>query len=145
MTTDTSSARGPTAAHRGSPVRYKDPHEHAWISFSAVMLMVIGVSNVIGGIAAIGDSKFFPGAAKYLVGDLHALGWVVLILGALQVLAGFGVWAGSFAAVWIGVASTGLNIVGQLLFLPAQPLWSLGIFAIDCVVMFGLVVYANPD
>ena len=145
MTTDTSSAaRGP-AAHRGSPVKYKDPHEQEWISFSAVMLCVIGVSNVIGGVAAIGDSKFFPGAGKYLVGDLHSLGWAVLILGAVQVVAGVGVRAGSFAAVWIGVASTGLNIVGQLLFLPAQPFWSLAIFAIDCAVMYGLVVHANQD
>jgi hypothetical protein len=145
MTADTSSARSAPAAHRGPPVRYEDPHEQGWITFSAVMLTVIGISNIIGGIAAIGDSKFFPGTAKYLVGDLHTLGWFVLILGVAQVLAGFGARAGSFAAVWIGVASAGLNLAGQLLFLPAQPLWSLGIAAVDAAIIFGLITYANSD
>jgi hypothetical protein len=145
MTADTSSAQPGRAVHRGPPVQYKDPHEQGWITFSVVMLMVIGVSNIIGGIAAIGDSKFFPGTAKYLVGDLHTLGWFVLLLGVVQVLAGFGVRMQSFAAVWIGVASAGLNLTAQLLFLPAQPLWSLAIAALDAAILFGLVTYANPD
>jgi hypothetical protein len=145
MTTDTSSSGPAPVVPRRGDVQYKDPHAEGWMTFSVVMLMVLGVSNVIGGIAAIGDSKFFPGTAKYLVGDLHSLGWAVLILGAVQVVAGLGVRAGSFPAVWIGVASAGLNLVGQLLFLPAQPLWSLGLAALDAAVLFGLVTYANPD
>jgi hypothetical protein len=115
MRADTSSARSAPAAHRGPPVRYEDPHEQGWST------------------------------AKYLVGDLHTLGWFVLILGVAQVLAGFGARAGSFAAVWIGVASAGLNLAGQLLFLPAQPLWSLGIAAVDAAIIFGLITYANSD
>jgi hypothetical protein len=145
MTTDTPSAGPAPAVPPRRRVQYGEPQSQAWITFSVVMLMVIGVSNIIGGIAAIGDSKFFPGAAKYLVGDLHSLGWAVLILGAVQVVAGLGVRAGSFAAVWIGVVSAGLNLVAQLLFLPAQPLWSLGLAALDAAVLFGLVTYANPD
>ena len=141
MTVDTTSTPG---AHRGRPVQYKSPHEHGWVVFSAAMLLVI--SNSIGGIAAIGSSKFFNGAGQYLVGDLESLGWIVLIVGVVQVVAGIGVVRGrSFAAVWIGVASTGVNAAAQLLVLPAQPFWSLAIFAVDCAVLFGLIAYAQPD
>jgi hypothetical protein len=145
MTTDTSSAKPAAPVPRRRDVQYKDPHEQGWVTFSAVMLMVIGVSNIIGGIAAIGDSKFFPAAAKYFVGDLHSLGWFVLVVGIVQVIAGFGVRMHSFAAVWIGFGSAGLNLAGQLLLLPAQPLWSLAIATIDAAIIFGLVTYANAD
>lgn len=145
MTTDTSSAKPAAAVPRRRDVQYKDPHGEGWITFSVVMLMVIGVSNIIGGIAAISDSKFFPGGAKYLVGDLHAFGWFILVIGIVQVCAGLGVRMRSFAAIWIGVASAGLNLAGQLLFLPAQPFWSLTIAAIDAAILFGLVTYANAD
>ena len=136
-----------TAVPRRAPsVQYKDPHEHGWVVFSATMLGVIGVSNCIGGIGAISSSKFFTGGAQYLIGDLKGLGWVVLILGIVQVLAAIGVArTDSFAAVWIGVASTGVNLAAQLLFLPAQPLWSIAIAAVDAAVLFGLVTYAQPD
>jgi hypothetical protein len=131
---------------RGTSVQYKDPHERGWVLFSATMLGLIGVSNCIGGIGAISTSKFFTGAGQYLIGDLKGLGWVVLILGVVQVLAAIGVArTDSFAAVWIGVASTGVNLAAQLLFVQAQPLWSLAIIAVDAAVLFGLITYAQPD
>jgi hypothetical protein len=116
-----------------------------WVTFALVMLVIAGVVNCIGGIAAIGDSRFFAGSAKYIVGDLESLGWVVLGIGVVQLLAAVGIWAHSWPAVWLGVVAAGVNAIAQLLLLPAQPLWSLGIFAIDVVVLYALITYAEPE
>ena len=52
-----------------------------WILFAGIMLMLVGVLNVIYGIAAIGDSSFFIHDQKYILSNLNTWGWVTLILG----------------------------------------------------------------
>ena len=37
-----------------------------WILFAGIMLMLVGILNVIWGIAAIGDSSFFVNDQKYI-------------------------------------------------------------------------------
>jgi hypothetical protein len=46
-------------------------------------------------------------------------GWIVIVLGALQLLAAFAVVSGSSWAQWVGVGIASLNAIGQLTFLPA--------------------------
>jgi hypothetical protein len=107
------------------------------------MLLVVGLFNVIDGIAAIANSHVFVANAHYVFGDLRAWGWVVLILGLLQLLAGGGVMVGNQAARWFGIAVIGLNLVAQLFFIPAYPFWALTIIAIDVFALYGLCVYGS--
>ena len=55
-----------------------------WWVFAGVLLLVAGVLNIIYGIAAIGDSKFFTENATYIISGLHTWGWVMLIIGVLR-------------------------------------------------------------
>ena len=120
--------------------------ERYWmVVFAAVLLMVVGFFNVIDGIAAIARSHVFVADAHYVIGDLRAWGWVALILGALQVLAGLLVLAGNQVARWFGVAVIGLNAIGQLFFIPAYPFWSLLIIAVDVVALWGLCAYGSRE
>jgi hypothetical protein len=107
------------------------------------MLLVVGLFNVIDGIAAIANSHVFVANAHYVFGDLRAWGWVVLILGLLQLLAGGGVMVGNQAARWFGIAVIGLNLVAQLFFIPAYPFWALTIIAFDVFALYGLCVYGS--
>jgi hypothetical protein len=107
------------------------------------MLLVVGIFNVIDGIAAIGNSHLFVANAHYVIGDLRAWGWVALILGLLQLLAGGGVMIGNQAARWFGIAIIGLNLVSQLFFIPAYPFWALTIIAFDVFALYGLCVYSG--
>lgn len=113
------------------------------VFFAAMLLLVVGFFNLIDGISAIANSHVFVANANYVLGDLRAWGWVALIMGVLQLLAGVGVMAGSQAARWFGVAVIGLNAIGQLFFIPAYPLWSLLIIAIDVVALYGLCAYGS--
>jgi hypothetical protein len=113
------------------------------IVFAASLLGVVGVFNLIDGIAAVARSHVFIGNAHYVIGDLRAWGWVVLILGALQLLAMLGVLAGNQIARWFGVAVIGLNTIAQMFLIPGYPFWSLMIVAVDVVALWGLCAYGS--
>jgi hypothetical protein len=118
---------------------------YGMVVFAAVLLGVVGIFNLIDGIAAIARSHIFIANAHYVIGDLRAWGWVALILGALQVLAAIGVLAGNQAARWFAVAVIGLNAISQLFFIPAYPFWSLLIIAVDVVALWGLCAYGSRE
>ena len=115
------------------------------IVFAVALLVTVGFFNLIDGIAAIANSHVFIANAHYVVGDLRAWGWVVLILGALHVIAAVAVLAGSQAARWFAVVVIGLNAIGQMLFIPAYPFWSLLIIAVDVVALWGLCAYGSRE
>ena len=118
---------------------------YGMVVFAAVLLGMLGLFNIIDGIAAIARSSVFIGNARYVFGDLRTWGWVALILGGLQVLASLGVLAGNQAARWTGVALIGLNSIGQMFFVPAYPFWALMIIAVDVVALWGLCAYGSRD
>jgi len=118
---------------------------YGMVVFAAVLLGMLGLFNLIDGIAAIARSSVFIGNAHYVFGDLRTWGWVALILGGLQVLASLGVLAGNQVARWTGVALIGLNSIGQMMFIPAYQFWSLMIIAVDVVALWGLCAYGSRD
>src|SRR3954452_1731368 len=114
-----------------------------WITFAGVVIIMVAILNIIDGIAAISKSAFFTNNARFVFSDLRTWGWIVLALGALQVLVAFGVWAGNSLARWTGIVIVSLNAIAQLLFIPAYPFWSLSIFALDVLVLYGLAAHGG--
>jgi hypothetical protein len=83
------------------------------------MLAMLGTLNVIDGIAAISNSSFYTENARFVFSDLNTFGWIVLVLGSVQVLAAFGIWAKTPGVRWFGVIVASLNAIAQLLWMPA--------------------------
>jgi hypothetical protein len=135
-----------TQAERQIPASYLEPLEErgsGWVTFAGVLLVLLGTLNVIDGIAAISRSHFYVASAHYVFGDLRTWGWVALCIGVLELLIGLGVFARNQLARWAGVGVLTLNAVAQLLMIPAYPFWSLSIFAIGILGLYGLVVYGD--
>jgi hypothetical protein len=133
-----------TQVERQVPSTYIDPYEErggGWIAFAGTLLLMVGTLNVIQGIAAIGNAHFYVANAHYVFGDLKTWGWVVLCLGVVQLLVGVGVFTKNQLARWVGVVGLSLNAIAQLLMMPAYPFWSLSIFAVDILAIYGLVAY----
>ena len=130
-----------TTPRRGS----REREGYGLIVFAAVLLLVLGCFNLIDGIAAVARSHVFIANAHYVFGDLRTWGWIALILGALQLLAGLGVLAGNQLARWFAVAVVALNAIGQMFFIPAYPFWSLLIIALDVVALWGLCAYGSRE
>jgi hypothetical protein len=136
-------ARALTATHEPADV-YDEPKGLGWVMFSAIMLGFAGAWALFEGILAISRSKVFVANANYVFSDLRTWGWIMTFLGALAVLAAFTVFTGSQFARWFGVTAAGINAFGQLMFLHANPWWSMAMFAVDMLVIYGLAVYAGP-
>lgn len=135
----------PTSAARNRATADRYDAGGGWLTFAGILLLIVGVMNFIGGIGAIDDSKFFVANTKYVIGDLNTWGWVILILGTVQVFAAFGLFARNSLARIVGVAFASMNAIAQLLMLPAYPLWSLALFTMDILIIYGLVSYGNGD
>ena len=116
------------------------------VVFAGVLLLVAGTLNIIYGIAAISDSKFFVDSTKYVFSSLHTWGWVTLLLGVIQLTAGFSLFAGGTYGRVIGITAASIGAIGALLAVGgAFPFWSLGIFALCVIVIHGLLVYGEPE
>ena|SRR5947209_4774128 len=143
MAVPEASQRQPTGAPVTSAA-YEEPERgYGWMLFAGTMLCLVGTLNMIEGIAAISNSHFFAGNAHYVAGNLNAWGWTVTILGAVQILVGLGVFVKNQFARWLGVLGAGFNAIAQLMFIPAYPFWSLALFTLDILIIYGLVAYGS--
>jgi hypothetical protein len=114
--------------------------------FAAILLMVAGVINIIYGIAAISDSKFFVNETKYVFSSLHTWGWLTLIWGVVEILAGLSLTRGGAFGRIIGIFVASIGAIGALLSIGGKyPFWSLGVFALCVIIIHGLVVYGEPE
>jgi hypothetical protein len=107
-----------------------------WVTFAAIMLMIAGVLNVIYGIAAIGDSKFFISDQKFILSNLNTWGWVTLVIGLFQGFAGLSLWSGGLYGRIFAIGAASISAIAALLAIPAYPFWSLAIFALDIVIIY---------
>jgi hypothetical protein len=113
--------------------------------FASILLMVSGVVNIIYGIAAIGDSKFFVDDTTYVFSNLNTWGWITLLLGVFAIAAGLSVARGGVFGRTVGIFVASITAVGALLSVGgAFPFWSLGVFAMCIVIIHGLAVY-DPE
>ena len=140
----TVAANGGAAASTAPPsVAVTQPEGLGWVLFSAITLGFVGVWGIIEGILAISSSKVFVASAVFVFSGLHTWGWIVLVLGVFCLLAAFSLTSGSELARWFGIVVAGVNALGQLMVVNANPWWSIAIFAIDMLVIYGLAAYGG--
>jgi hypothetical protein len=134
---------GVATASVPAPEVIGEPQGIGWVLFSAIALGFVGAWGMIEGILAISSSKVFVAGATFVFSDLYTWGWIVTILGALCLLAAFSLLTGSEVARWFGITAAGVNALGQLFFVDAYPWWSMAIFAVDILIIYGLAAYAG--
>lgn len=115
-----------------------------WLAFGGWMLLLAGVFNVMAGLTALFRPDYYLVAAgELLVFDFGAWGWIWLVFGVLQVVAGAGCLAGQMWARIIGVGLAGLAAIAHLAFLAAFPFWELVSIGLSVLVIYALVVPAK--
>ena len=99
-----------------------DPQPSGWaiggITFAATMLVVIGIFQIIAGLAAIFDDDFYVVTQNYAFDlDVSAWGWIHLIVGILLVVTGYFLFA---RATWAAGVALGLvlSAVANFFFIP---------------------------
>jgi hypothetical protein len=83
------------------------------------------------------------GQGGLLVFDLTTWGWVHLLLGALQILAGLALFSGATWARITAIVLVMLSVIGHIAWLNAQPVWSVIVIVLDLLVLWALVVHGD--
>ena len=121
----------------------EDEHGYGWVLFAGTLLLLLGTLNFIEGLAAISNAHFFVANTHYIAGNLNTWGWVVLCIGVVEWAVGVGVFVKNQFSRWVGVIILGLNAIVQLMMIPAYPFWSLSIFTLDILALYGLIAYGK--
>ena len=115
-------------------------------AFAAILLLIVGTLNIIYGIGALDDANIFVNDTRFILDDLNTMGWVLIILGVIQLTAGFSLLAGNTYGRVIGVTAGSLGAIGALLSVgAANPWWSLGVFALCVYVVHGILVLGEDE
>jgi hypothetical protein len=110
-----------------------------WVAFAGIMLALIGFFDILQGLTALLDDKYFVARnSDLLVFDFTAWGWIMLIWGVLLIATGFGVLSGRPGARFFALLLAFLNAITQIGFLAAYPIWSTIVIALDVFVIFAL-------
>jgi hypothetical protein len=120
-----------------------DDRGYGWVVFAGVLLLILGTLNFIEGLAAIGNAHFFVHNTNYIAGSLKTWGWIVLCIGVVEWAVGCGVFVKNQFSRRVGVAILSLNAIVQLMMIPAYPFWSLSIFTLDILAIYGLIAYGK--
>jgi hypothetical protein len=112
-----------------------------WITFAGVMVTLAGFLNTIWGIAAI--SGFFGANAGYVASDLHTWGWIVLIVGVLELAAAYSIFQGGEFGRWFGILIAGVNAISALMSIKADAAWGICLVAIDVLIIYDLATYGG--
>ena len=115
------------------------------LMFAVVVVVMVGFFNMLDGITAIAHSHIFVNNAHYVIGNLRAWGWIVTILGILELAAGSLLITGSQITRWFAVVVVGINAIAQMFFLVSYPFWSILIISVDLVALYGLTMYGARD
>jgi hypothetical protein len=113
--------------------------------FVAILLLIAGTLNIIYGIAAVGNAHFFNNT-QFVFSSLHTWGWITIIVGIIQLTAGFSLIGGGGFGRVIGIIAASIGALESLLSIGGtHPWWSLAIFALCLFVLHGLVVYSDEE
>jgi len=114
--------------------------------FAAILLLMIGALNIIYGIGAVSDASFYVDDTRYIFTNLHTMGWVLIILGVIQLTGGFSLMAGNAYGRVIAIIGGSLGAIGALLSMgDHHPFWELGIFFLCVWVVHGIVVFGEDE
>jgi len=91
----------------------------------------------------IANSRVYTGHQTFVFSNLNTWGWIVTILGVSMVVAAFALFSGSELARWFGIFVAGHQRHRAALLRPAYPFWSLAMFAVDILIIYGLATYAG--
>jgi hypothetical protein len=114
------------------------------VVFVATLLLIAGTLNILYGIGALDGANIFTDDRRYILSDLNTLGWVLIVLGLIQLVGGFSLMAGNAFGRFIGILGATLGAIGALLSIGgAYPWWSLAIFFLCIYIIHGIFVYGD--
>ena len=111
-----------------------------WVTFAAVLFLLVGAFNVIDGIVALVNDDYFA-ADELLFGDLSAWGIWWLIVGTIQSGTGLAMLARTSLSLVFAILIAVVNALSQLLWIGVYPGWAIAAIIVDGVIICVLTVH----
>ena len=115
-------------------------------TFAAILLVIAGTLNVIYGIGALDNANIFVNDKRFIFSNLNTMGWILIVLGVIQLAGGFSLFAGNTFGRVLGIIGAGLGAIDALLSIGgAYPWWSVGLFFLCLYILHGLFVFGEDE
>jgi hypothetical protein len=115
-------------------------------TFAAVLLLIAGTINIVYGIGALDSANIYANDTRYIFTNLNTMGWVLIVLGVIQLTGGFSLLAGNTYGRVIGIVGASLGAIGALFSIGGNnPWWSLAVFALCIYIIQGLAVLGDDE
>jgi hypothetical protein len=131
----------PREAHPRPAELQGEVDRRSWLDIAGILLFLVGFFNIIDGISAISDAKYLT--PHVLFSNLHAWGWFFVVVGIVQILAGWAVLKGAGWAAVVGIVTAFVNAISQFSSAHTFHVWALTILATDVLVIYGLARYGG--
>jgi hypothetical protein len=114
--------------------------------FAATMLLMLGVFQIVQGLAGIIKDEFFITTENYAFNiDTTAWGWIHLLLGIGMAVVGWFIFTAAPWARGAGVAFAVISAIANFFWIPYYPWWALLIIALDIYVIWSLTTVRFDD
>jgi len=120
--------------------------ESGWKIFAGLMILIGGTFNFIDGLVGLTQTaqvEARTGGLLPLTNNIKTWSWVVLIIGAVMILAGVLIFAGNMFGRIIGVLAASVNAIVQLGYLQHNTFWSFTMIIVDFLVIWAIVVHGG--
>jgi hypothetical protein len=115
-------------------------------TFAAILLLIVGTLNVVYGIGALDSASIFVNDTRFILDDLNTMGWVLIVLGVIELSGGFSLLAGNTYGRAIGIIGASLGAIGALFSIGGtNPWWSLAVFLLCVWIVYGIVVLGQDE
>ena len=113
-------------------------------TFAATLLLIVGTINIIYGIGALGNANIFHNGQRFVFSDLNTMGWVLILLGIIQLAGGLSLISGNTFGRIIAIVGASLGAIGALFSISGpNPWWSLAVFFLCIYVIHGIFIYGD--
>jgi hypothetical protein len=120
--------------------RAEDRQPTGWTVFAGVLLFIFGSLDALWGLAGILNDEvvLVAGGGGVIIADVTTWGWIHLILGSIVASTGLGLFAGAEWARWTAIFFVTINVISQIVWFPAAPLWAFLMIILGATIIYQL-------
>jgi hypothetical protein len=108
-----------------------------WVTFSGVLVFIVGAMNLIWGIAALEKKSLFN-ERGLVYSNLEFFAWFFIVIGALQILTAFLLFFRRPFGLMLAILGASVGILIAFFSLGAYPEWAITVMVVDGLVIYGV-------
>ena len=116
------------------------------VAFAAILLLIAGTLNIVYGIGALDNANIFTNDKRYIFSNLNTMGWVMIVLGIIQLTGGISLIGGRTWGRVVGIFGASLGAISALFSIGGHyPWWSLAIFFLCLYILHGIFIFGEDE